>query len=60
VGHDYGETKNAAHIATQSRPTSHRNLRPTSNGITGPLGPEYAAVVCVLPKPFSMEFKSEE
>jgi hypothetical protein len=42
VGHDYGETKNAAHIATQSRPTTHRNLRPTSNGITGPLGPEYA------------------
>ncbi|HUV69690.1 MAG TPA: hypothetical protein VMW15_08515, partial [Terracidiphilus sp.] len=42
VGHDYGETENAAHIATQSRPTSHRNQRPTSNGITGPLGPEYA------------------
>jgi hypothetical protein len=44
VGHDYGETENAAHIATQSRPTSHRNQRPTSNGITGPLGPEYATV----------------
>jgi len=45
VGHDYGETKNAAHIATQSRPTSHRNQRPTSNGITGPLRPEYAALL---------------
>ena len=34
VGHDYGETKNAAHIRTESRPTS--------NGITGPHRPEYA------------------
>ena len=48
VGHDYGETKNAAHLATQSRPTSHRNQRPTSNGITGPLGPESACHVLPL------------
>jgi hypothetical protein len=45
VGHDYGETKNAAHIRTESRPTSHRNLWPTSNGITGPHRPEYAPAV---------------
>src|ERR1039458_8234409 len=44
VGHDYGETKNAAHIRTESRPTSHRNQWPTSNGITGPHRPEYAFV----------------
>jgi hypothetical protein len=43
VGHNNAEIENAAHIATQSRPASHRNQRPTSNGITGPLGPEYAA-----------------
>ena len=42
VGHDYGETENAAHIRTESRPTSHRNQWPTSNGITGPHRPEYA------------------
>jgi ParB family chromosome partitioning protein len=42
VGHDYGETKNAAHIRTESRPTSHRNQWPTSDGITGPHRPEYA------------------
>jgi hypothetical protein len=42
VGHDYGETKNAAHIRAESRPTSHRNQWPTSNGITGPHRPEYA------------------
>jgi hypothetical protein len=45
VGHDYGETKNAAHIRTESRPTSHRNQWPTSNGITGPHRPEYAATL---------------
>ena len=43
VGHDYGETKDAAYIRTESRPTSHRNWWPTSNGITGPHRPEYAA-----------------
>jgi len=49
VGHDYGETKNAAHIRTESRPTSHRNQWPTSNGITGPHRPEYAR--CFLSDP---------
>ena len=44
VGHDYGETKNEAHIRTESRPTSHRNQWPTSNGITGPHRPEYAHI----------------
>jgi hypothetical protein len=44
VGHDYGETKNATHIRTESRPTSHRNQWPTSNGITGPHRPEYAVI----------------
>jgi hypothetical protein len=33
VGSDYGERKNAAHIRTESRPTSHRNQWPTSNGM---------------------------
>jgi hypothetical protein len=41
VGQHYGETKNAAHIATESRPTSHWNQRPHPMD-TGPLGPEYA------------------
>jgi len=45
VGHDYGETKDAAYIRTESRPTSHRNWWPTSNGITGPHRPEYAALL---------------
>ena len=44
VGHDYGETKNAAHIRTESRLTSHRNQWPISNGITGPHRPEYATI----------------
>ena len=47
VGHDYGETKNAAHITTESRPTSHRNQWLTSNGITGLHRPEYAVVIAV-------------
>jgi len=42
VGHDCGETENAANIRTESRPTSHRNRWATSNGITGPHRPEYA------------------
>jgi hypothetical protein len=46
VGHDYGETKNAAHMA-ESRPTSHRNQWPTSNGITGPHRPEYASLFSI-------------
>lgn len=44
MGHDYGETQNAAHITTESRPTSQRNQWPTSNGITGPHRPEYAKI----------------
>jgi hypothetical protein len=48
VGQHYGETKNAAHIAAESRPTSHWNQRPTSNGITGPHGPEYAIWAVIM------------
>ena len=51
MGHDYGETKNAAHIATESRPTSHRNQWPTSNGITGPHRPEYANLHIINARP---------
>jgi hypothetical protein len=54
VGHNNAEIENAAHIATQSRPASHRNQRPTSNGITGPLGPEYAVEVEQLLKPLGI------
>jgi len=34
VGSDYGKSKNAAHIATESLPTSQRFRCPHANGIT--------------------------
>ena len=49
VGHDYGETENAAHIPTESRPTSRRNHWPTWSGITGPHRPEYAGYPAITP-----------
>jgi hypothetical protein len=48
VGRDYGETKIAAHIRTESRPASHRNQWPTSNGITGPHRAEYAPILVCM------------